>query len=127
MGRKLLLGVLEAFRDLVNFICREVPVILFASESQLGMAKLRRGYEFAKTRSIRLFGWLCGCEQYRGHEGDAGSEDALHFNVLPRDRRISIFSIKVKSVLTVTKERAFINALFLGLDGPQVQIDSMLG
>jgi hypothetical protein len=47
--------------------------------------------------------------------------------VLPRDRRIPIFSIKGKSVLTVTKERAFINALFLGLDGPQVQIDSMLG
>jgi hypothetical protein len=37
------------------------------------------------------------------------------------------FSIKAKSVLTVTKELTFINALFLGLDGPQVQIDSMLG
>jgi hypothetical protein len=107
-----------AFRDLVNFISREVPVILFASEPQLGMTKLRCGHELAKIRSIRLFGWLCGSGQYRGHEGDAGSDDALHFTVLPRDRRISIFSIKAKSALTVTKERAFINALFLGLDEP---------
>jgi hypothetical protein len=41
--------------------------------------------------------------------------------VLHGDRGISIFSIKAKSVLTVTKERAFINALFLGLDRPQIQ------
>jgi hypothetical protein len=40
---------LQAFRDLVNFIGREIPVILFAREPQLGMAKLRRGHEFAKT------------------------------------------------------------------------------
>jgi hypothetical protein len=91
------------------------------------VAKLRRGHEFAKTSGIRLFGWLCGCEQYRGHKGDAGSDDALHFTVLPRDRRISIFSIKAKSVLTVTKERAIINARFLGVDGPRPQIDSVLG
>src|ERR1700747_359507 len=56
------------------------------------MAKLRRSHEFAKTRCIRLFGWLCGCEQYRGHEGDTGSEDALHFTVLPKDRRTLVLS-----------------------------------
>src|ERR1700733_12991248 len=75
------------------------------------MAKLRRGHEFAKTRGIMLFGWLCGCEQYRGHEGEAGSDDALHFTVLPRDRRISIFSLKAKFVLTAHSSTHFSTVL----------------
>jgi hypothetical protein len=45
--------------------------------------------------------------------------------VLPRDRRISISQLKVQSACTVSKEDVFINALFLGLDGPQIQIETM--
>jgi|HubBroStandDraft_4_1064222.scaffolds.fasta_scaffold317708_2 hypothetical protein len=43
VGRKLPLGVLQTFLDLVNLMGSEVPVVHFAGEPQLGVAKLCRG------------------------------------------------------------------------------------
>src|ERR1700739_2080369 len=89
------------------------------------MAKLRRGHEFAKTRSIRLFGWLCGCEQYRGREGQAGSDDALHFTVLPRDRRIWISQSKLSPCTQFQKKAHSSMHLSLGWTDRGFQTDSM--
>jgi len=42
VARKLPLGVLQTFLDLVNLIGSELPVVHFAGEPQLGVAKLCR-------------------------------------------------------------------------------------
>ena len=62
---------------------------------------------------------------YRGGEGQAGSDDALHFTVLPRNRRISISQSKLGPCAQFQKKAYSSMHLSLGGTDRRSHTDSM--